>query len=1050
MSVHIMTKDRFKRRGIYRIFAYLFGLTKFKSITFHEDHFTLDKRHRNVPVNYTDVLQKKYGGWPFKKLQINAFSNAYSFRGLSKKDLSRLLKQYEEAEAHAWRLRSKNFETELRLVSSWITDVEQRNYFQRASVFASRMLTARKIERGMVGQIPNSVAREQLAKDLRKTRRFLENTHGVRESCNAAYIPMEIARQQRLFNEVETNPLTDEQRKAVVVDEDANLVIAAAGSGKTSVIVAKAAWLIEKDLRKAEEILLLAFGKDAQKEMEERIANKLGSNVGSQLSVNTFHSLGMKIISSVSGAKPSLSKLAENQNNELGRFIRETISNRLNEDGFYELMMKWFSEFFAPYESEFNFENQGQYWDYIRRNKIVSLKGDAVKSFEECEIANFLFINGVNYEYEADYKHDTRSELKGQYRPDFYLTDFDIYIEHLGLKGFGRTAPFVDRRSYVQSTIWKRRLHKQHNTKLIETYSCEKAQGILTERLRAKLLQHEVIFKPIAGDEIFTVLNERKQIDDFTKLIITFLGHFKGGQLTKADLENRIARSEDTSRNKAFIEVFLPIFDSYQEQLKAEEKIDFHDMISEATELVKSNKYQNPFGYIMVDEFQDISAGRAKLINALKESNPDTQLFCVGDDWQAIYRFTGADINIMKKFEENFGTSARSDLSKTFRCEEKITEHAKHFVLQNDFQISKDVEATRKSTSGSVIISFRSGHETEQIAAIVSMIEDEISQEANDEVKTVLFLGRYNTEILSSFAEFDYYRFIQALNRDHANLDLQYKTMHGSKGLEADYVIILDHGFPSEKVDDPVLNLVLAEAELYPNAEERRLFYVALTRAKEKVFIATKSGKRSPFVDEIIKNPLDFEVLGKEIPYEPSCPKCIEGKLILREQHAFWSCSNYHRFECEYKEEACPFCKKGYPIKLKGGVINCSVCEQEIVRCPEYGCDGFLQQRSSPKTGNFWGCTNFFNAEKPCSYTRNELHKVEKPRKTSTNRTRSNPDENLKSAELKQKYARHGKAWSVSERSELKQLIREGYSDELISRKLGRSIRSIQFQREEI
>lgn len=168
---------------------------------------------------------------------------------------------------NTWKLRLKNFESELRLVSSWITDVEQRNYFQRTSVFASRISTARKIERGIAGQIPSSVAREQLAKDLRKTRRFLENTHGVRKNCNAAYIPMEIARQQRLFNEVETNPLTDEQRRSVVVDEDANLVVAAAGSGKTSVIVAKAAWLIEKDLRKAEEVFLLAFGKDARKEI---------------------------------------------------------------------------------------------------------------------------------------------------------------------------------------------------------------------------------------------------------------------------------------------------------------------------------------------------------------------------------------------------------------------------------------------------------------------------------------------------------------------------------------------------------------------------------------------------------------------------------------------------------------------------------------------------------------------------------------------------------------------------------------------------------------
>ena len=332
--------------------------------------------------------------------------------------------------------------------------------------------------------------------------------------------------------------------------------------------------------------------------------------------------------------------------------------------------------------------------------------------------------------------------------------------------------------------------------------------------------------------------------------------------------------------------------------------------------------------------------------------------------------------------------------------------------------------------------------------AIVSKIADDLKESESPDRKSVLLLGRYNTDILSSFADFDYYQFLKFLKNEYRELDLQYKTMHGSKGLEADYVIILDHGFPSEKVDDPILNLVLAEPELYPNAEERRLFYVALTRAKEKVFIATKSGDRSAFIDEIIKNPINFDVIGKELPHEPKCPKCREGRLVLRKEHAFWGCSNFARFECDQKVQACPFCKTGYPVQTASGELNCSVCEQEIVSCPEHGCDGFLQQRSSQTTGKFWGCTNFFNKQKSCKYTRNELHKVSTPQHERKEKPKSNPDYNLRSEDLKQKYARHGKPWASWERNELKQFIREGYTDEMISRKMGRSIKSIKMQRE--
>ena len=103
-----------------------------------------------------------------------------------------------------------------------------------------------------------------------------------------------------LFDRIEARPLTDEQRKAVVVDERCNLVVAAAGSGKTSVIVAKAGWLVRRGYRKPSELLLLAFARDARNEMEERIRKRLGA-VARGVTVRTFHSLGMAIIGEAEG-----------------------------------------------------------------------------------------------------------------------------------------------------------------------------------------------------------------------------------------------------------------------------------------------------------------------------------------------------------------------------------------------------------------------------------------------------------------------------------------------------------------------------------------------------------------------------------------------------------------------------------------------------------------------------------------------------------------------------------------------------------------------------
>ena len=234
------------------------------------------------------------------------------------------------------------------------------------------------------------------------------------------------------------------------------------------------------------------------------------------------------------------------------------------------------------------------------------------------------------------------------------------------------------------------------------------------------------------------------------------------------------------------------------------------------------------------------------------------------------------------------------------------------------------------------------------------------------EVPNILILGRYN---LKNYNE-DYKAIFAKIRRKFPQISLDYKTVHRSKGLEADYVIILEVisgflGFPNEMADDHVLNMVLAKREKYPNAEERRLFYVALTRAKKKVFLCTESGNTSQFIDEIIQSPFDSEIWGKEPSTLPNCSKCTEGKLTLKggRYGNFWGCENFPY--CEFKEQPCPHCKIGYPKSDITNQLICDFCDQRILSCPKPECNGHLQQENGPH-GAFWGCSKF--RDTGCNY----------------------------------------------------------------------------------
>ena len=811
---------------------------------------------------------------------------------------------------------------------------------------------------GFAGRWPKALSDVPEVRVLRYIRTFFLASHGVRARANEAFVAKELVRSRELFDRIEMHPLTQEQRKAVVVDERRNLVIAAAGSGKTSVIVAKAAWLVQNGFQRPSQLLLLAFANAARDEMKERLRTGLGAAGADDITVRTFHRLGVAIIGEADGRRPSLAAVAEDDLALLDQ-LKGFVEALRDDPKISASVLDWFQHLFAPYRSRHDFKSRGEYYDYLRSFSIRALNGEKVKSFEEVVIANFFYLNGLRYEYEAPYEHVTATPKKRQYKPDFHLPDHGIYIEHFGLDAKGNTAPYVDRKKYVRDMKWKREIHARYGTVLIETFSFEHADGVLLRNLEEELAARGVTMSPIPPERVFAVLREKGRIAPFTKLVATFLRHFKGSGLSFPALAKRAAAHRDRARSQAFLELFRPIFERYQHALGESGEVDFEDMIIQATDLVEAGRFHSPFRYILVDEFQDISPGRARLLKALLQSSPGARLFAVGDDWQAIYRFTGSDTAIMREFRKRFGPFERSDLETTFRCSDRLAAVATDFVLRNRAQIRKTVRATRSTNRPAVHV----GLPREQGSPLLLEALDRIAEDARryDGRSDVLLISRYQHQKPSD---------IDTLREKHpALLRLDWTTAHGSKGRQADYVVVLSlcsgkYGFPSEMVDDPLLDLVLAAPEDHPNAEERRLLYVAITRARRQAFLLADGDAPSPFVNELIGGKYDVTVFGRPPEGDVSCPRCSEGRLIERkpsqEGGIFYGCSNYPW--CEYTVDPCSTCSIGVPVRV-GDAYRCRQCDALFDSCPD--CDGWLGTKEG-KYGPFLGCSTWPD----CDYTR--------------------------------------------------------------------------------
>jgi len=804
--------------------------------------------------------------------------------------------------------------------------------------------------------------------DISELLNFQENPDIWIEKSNTLFIKNEKINEKKFLDTIEANPLTEKQQEAVLVNENNNLILAGAGSGKTSVIVAKVAYLIKKNILTPSEILVLAFNKNAKEELEERF-NKQNIDV----KVKTFHSFGSSIIGEILSQKLILCPMAEDPK-VMTKFIKDTIQNLLvSIEGFLENFLVLMAYFKLPYKNESEFKSIGEYYDYQKsygiktlKHKVIikgekqgktllTLKEEIVKSHQELVIANFLTLNGINYLYEEPYEHKTETSEKRQYQPDFFLPDYKIYIEHFGIDRNNKTAPYVDNKEYIEGIKWKIELHAKYNTPLIQTFSYEFSENNLLELLKEKLLRHNVIFRELELAEIAELLKEPIKDNQFTKLFTTFLAHYKSNRHSIGNLKDK---SEKNERDRLFLKIFEFIFNEYNSYQERNSCIDFDDMIVKALECIETSNYTHSFKHIFIDEFQDISNTRAQLIKALLPIN-NTSITAVGDDWQSINRFAGSNIQIIQDFQEIFGASKTVALDYTFRFNNIISDIASTFVQKNPHQIKKDIKTIKQQDSNkfSILLYWTTGDNKVDLKYILDLI----SKKEQSEKKSIMVLVRYKF----------LYKELKELGNLYSNFDVTFSSVHGSKGNEADYVIILnidkgEFGFPSKIVDDPILDMVIPQGENFEDAEERRLFYVALTRTKGTVFLLSDIHNKSPFIDEIIEdNKHEIFFLNDKHIQLQNCPKCITGFLKKRENSNnkdFYGCSNYPR--CKFTENVynCPECSNEVLKDIKNKIGECSNidCSFHSPLCIK--CNGFMTQREG-KYGIFLGCTNYPKCE---------------------------------------------------------------------------------------
>ena len=657
-------------------------------------------------------------------------------------------------------------------------------------------------------------------------------TRKIYEEHREDHVQYCIKKYKDFFDTVEKNPLTQKQRESCVTMERNNLVLAGAGTGKTSVMVARTGYLLKSKQAKPEDILLITFSTKAKKELEERIKRALDVDV----KIKTFHGLGREIITEVE--RERLSTINAEKDQDFIRYMKNECSNLP-----IDFQVKYLDEYYKE-KAKSEFGSGKEYFRYVDDKEFYTYNQEQVKSYNELRIANYLFVNNIKYKYESPYY----CELTGTtIYPDFYLPDYDVYIEFYGINKGGGTRSDIDESKYKADMKFKQNLYAENNVQVIELFYSDAQNNVLYEQLKKGLnkLDPKVGKNPRTKEEIGIVLkkhNVLKIIKDDVWDALLLIRQFN-------------VSVEWLAERTSLFEGVVDLLPKYEAYLKERNAIDFAEMIHRAIGYIENNSYTPQWKHILVDEFQDTSDIQADFIKLLRDKCGGSHLLCVGDDWQSIYRFQGGNIGLITNFEKHFGYSYQIALDKTFRFNQNVQDISSAFVTKNPNQLKKQMTSFSPAQHESVHLAavdkvqgverhnYKNAIEKSFQNKVWEILDNITQKHSADNKPSVMILARRNDD-LEPLA-----------NIKHKDIDIKCMTIHGSKGLEADYVIIVGlraGRFPSTIDDGLLAYYLLPKKESYPCAEECRLLYVALTRCKHEVWMVYNDNDyKSWFIDEI-------------------------------------------------------------------------------------------------------------------------------------------------------------------------------------------------------
>lgn len=325
--------------------------------------------------------------------------------------------------------------------------------------------------------------------------------------------------------------------------------------------------------------------------------------------------------------------------------------------------------------------------------------------------------------------------------------------------------------------------------------------------------------------------------NNFCSVIETFINIYKTNSL---NIDNTFS-AKFTKLEKSILLIIFKIYKIYLDEKSSSNKLDFDDLIIYATNVITCTKLN--FKYIIIDEFQDTSLIRLNLIKEIQQKE-NAKIIVVGDDWQSIYHFTGCDLKIFLNFPKYFKKVTIIKLSNTYRNSQELINIASKFILRNKNQIKKELSSKKHCLSPIILAPYQDK------SIILKKILDKLIQLTND----IMILSRNNNDI------YDYLSKEITFENDYIiykSIKIKFLTIHKSKGLEAEYIVLLNCnnnilGFPNKIENNKIINKLMPQEKM-PFAEERRLFYVAITRCKKQIYILYDKNCSSIFIKEIKK-----------------------------------------------------------------------------------------------------------------------------------------------------------------------------------------------------